>query len=84
MGPSHSSKGGAMDYQLFTSIEVKNGWSETTHIETGFTVRFNINKITVNGGEVPASLIKMAFEEKTFVYFLDDISDFCNRVFYGY
>lgn len=76
--------GGAMDYQLFTSIKVKNGWSETTHIETGFTVRFNINKITVNGGDVPASLIKMAFEEKTFVYFLDDVSDFCNRVFYGY
>lgn len=75
-----------MDYKLFTSIEVKNGWSETIHIETGFTVRFNINdkQVTVNGGEVPASLIKMAFEEKTFVYFLDDVSDFCNRVFYGY
>lgn len=75
-----------MNYKLFTSIEVKNGWSETTHIETGFTVCFDIRNriITVNGGEVPAAINKMAFGEKTFVYFLDDLSDFCNRVFYGY
>ena len=86
MGPSRSPKGGAMDYKLFTSIEVNGSWHITTHIETGSVVQFNVKTgiIDVNGSRMPAARTKMAFAWKSINDFLGEISDFCNEQYYGF
>lgn len=64
-----------MDYPLFTSIKIEEGWNKTTHIETKRAVCFNISKrcIHVAGINLSEQDLNRVFSDPDFFGTLSDV-----------
>lgn len=69
----------------FVCNKYNNGWFTITHVGTGRVIDFNIKLRVVFVDKIYCSKLTSIIKEETILgFFLDDVSDFCNRQKYGY
>ena len=69
----------------FIFNQYNKGWFTITHVGTGRMIDFNIKLRVVFVDKSYCSKLTSIIKEETILsFFLDDVSDFCNRQKYGY